>query len=81
MALIVKVNFDPIPYSDSTEILPSNFYVSFLQIVKPSPTPLLLIPDLCESIPKSWKSFYMSSCLIPIPVSSTENSRMCLLLS
>lgn len=64
-----KVNLVPMPISEATSMSPSNTWQICLQILRPSPIPFELIFLLYFSFPNSLKSFGMSSCEMPIPLS------------
>ncbi len=69
----VKVNVEPIPGWDLTEIVPPISSIKRLLIVRPKPTPDLSSPFPPSYFLKSLNSLLRFYCLIPIPVSSTLN--------
>ena len=71
VTLNLKKNFEPTPFWESQSMLPSNSSQICLQILRPSPIPLLLTPFFCLSFPKSLNSFGLSSAEIPSPSSYT----------
>lgn len=76
---ILKENFVPTLNFDSNYIPwfasgPRSFARSLLYFnSRPVPFGFIFTCSSLSSMPKGLKSFYWSACLIPIPVSSTEN--------
>lgn len=57
-------------------IVPSSPSTIFLQIDKPSPTPVVFILAVSSSLPNIWNILLRSSYLIPMPVSQTDTCRV-----
>ena len=66
-----KVKVDPRSTSDSTLIVPLSYCTIILEMLSPKPIPPRLRCLLDVTRPKNWKSFLISSYLIPMPVSET----------
>ena len=70
----VNMNELPLPYIELTLISPLKFSTKVLQMLRPSPIPLVLILEVELSLPNNLNNFRWSSWDIPTPLSSTITS-------
>ena len=70
---MVKLNVLPTPGSLSSQMRPPINSTSLREIVRPRPVPpCLRVVDMSAWV-KGWNSFADCSCVMPMPVSRTEN--------
>ena len=70
---IITITFVPIPDVEVRVMLPPSFSTICLQIVSPSPHPVVFLLTPWENLENIWKSYAWSYSLMPYPVSSTSN--------